>query len=118
MGKKILDIFKVLILAYFITGLLLLVAAFMMYKLKLSQSQVRIFIMVIYGITTIVAGLVYGKLKRGRRALNGAFIGMMYFLVLTLVSMIINKGFYDDMKKAVISLIICVTGGVLGGIMS
>ncbi len=118
MGKKAASIFKVLILSYVITGVLLLLAAFLMYKLRLGQGQMRIFVMVIYGISTIVAGFAYGKAKQQKRLLNGAVIGVLYFVFLTIVSLVINKGIYDDLKKAAISLIICLLGGILGGIMS
>lgn len=118
MGKKAASVFKVLILSYVITGVLLLLAAFLMYKLRLGEGQMRIFVMVIYGISTIVAGFAYGKVKQEKRLLNGVVIGALYFVFLLFVSLIINKGIYDDIKKAVISFIICVLGGILGGIMS
>ena len=118
MGKKAASVFKVLILSYVVTGVLLLLAALLMYKLRLGEGQMRIFVMVIYGISTIVAGLAYGKVKQGKGVLNGAMIGAVYVGFLTLVSLIINKGIYDDIKKAVISFIICLLGGILGGIMS
>ncbi len=118
MSKKIFTVLKVLIIAYILTGVLLLIAALLMYKLGLVESQVRLFIMVIYGVSNIVAGLIYCKIKGGRRVLNGALIGVLYYALLSIVSFIVNHGFYDDIKKAVISLVICVTGGILGGIMS
>ncbi len=39
-------------------------------------------------------------------------------MFLSAVSFIINKGLYDDVKKAIISFVICITGGILGAIMS
>lgn len=89
-----------------------------MFKLKLGENSVRLFVMVIYGIATIVAGLAYGKIKGEKRAVNGAVIGLLFFVVLSVISFIVNKGFYDDIKKALISLVICTTGGIIGGIMS
>ena len=64
MGKNILSILKVLIVAYVITGLLLLLSAFLMFKFNLGEGQVRIFVMTVYGIATIVAGIIYGKINR------------------------------------------------------
>lgn len=118
MGKKVLAVLKVLAVAYVITGLLLLLAAFLMLKLKLGEPQVRLFIMVIYGIASIVAGLIYGKIKGSKRMFNGALIGLLYFGILFLVSLITNKGFSGDVQKNVISLIICVAGGTIGGVIS
>lgn len=118
MGKKILLVLKVLLVAYAISGILLLVAAFAMYKLELGENPVRIFILVIYGVSTIVSGLIYAKKKSEKRLLNGAMIGALYFIILSVVSFIANHGFYEDIKKAGISMIICVLGGILGGIFS
>lgn len=118
MGKNILSVLKVLIVAYVITGLLLLLSAFLMFKLNLGEGQVRIFVMTIYGIATIVSGIIYGKIKGSKRLLNGAFIGLIYFLMLILVSAIINRGLEDEIHKIIISMIICVAGGSIGGIIS
>ena len=57
-------------------------------------------------------------MKKEKRVLNGALIGLLYFVFLSVVSFIINKGLYDDVKKAIISFVICITGGILGAIMS
>lgn len=88
MGRKLTTIFKVLIAAYLISAVLL------------------------------AAGIIYGKAKKEKRVLNGALIGLLYFVFLSAVSFIINKGLYDDVKKAIISFVICITGGILGAIMS
>lgn len=118
MGKKILSILKVLCLAYVLTAVLMLLSAFLMYKLKLSNEQSRLFVMVIYGVTTIVSGLIYGKIKGNKRLLNGAFMGLIYFAVLLILSFVINRGFTDSMQENIISFIICVAGGSIGGIIS
>ena len=117
MGRKLATIFKVLIAAYLISAVLLAVGAFIMYKMRLGDGQMRIVVMVIYGISSIAAGIIYGKAKKEKRVLNGALIGL-YFVFLSVVSFIINKGLYDDVKKAIISFVICITGGILGAIMS
>ncbi|MGN0375765.1 MAG: TIGR04086 family membrane protein [Butyrivibrio sp.] len=118
MGKKVLAVLKVLAVSYVITGLLLLLAAFLMLKLKLGEAEVRLIIMVIYGIASIAAGLIFGKIKGSKRMFNGALIGLLYFGILFLISLIANKGFSGELQKNVISLIICIAGGTIGGIIS
>lgn len=118
MGKKILTVLKVLAVAYVITALLMLLSSLIMLKLQMSAEQSRLFVMVIYGVTTIVAGLIYGKIKGNKRLLNGALMGLVYFAVLLVVSLVINKGFSDSLQENIISLIICVAGGSIGGIIS
>ena len=118
MGRKILAIMKVLAVGYVLTGLLLLLSAFLMLKLKLGEPSVRLFIMVIYGVASIVSGFIYGKIKGNRRLLNGALMGFLYFGILFLISLIVNKGVTHEIQKNIISLIICVAGGTIGGIIS
>lgn len=118
MGRNILSVLKVLIVAYVITGLLLLLSAFIMFKFQLGEAQVRLFVMIIYGVATIVSGIIYGKIRGKRRLLNGALIGLIYFLMLVIVSFVINKGFRDEVQQIIISMIICVAGGAIGGIIS
>ena len=105
-------------MAYAVTGVLLLIAAFLMYKLNLLENLVRIIIMVIYGVASFCAGMMYGKFSQNRRLPRGMLIGILYFVFIAVVSVIVNRGVFEDGKKAIISLVICVFSGALGGIMS
>lgn len=116
--KNLTSIFKSLITAYALTGVLLLIAAFLMYKLNLGENQIRIFIMVIYGIATLAAGFIYGKLSKNARLLRGLLIGFLYFTFIAVMSVVVNRGVFLDAQKAVISMIICILSGAIGAIMS
>lgn len=116
--KNLTSIFKSLITAYALTGVLLLIAAFLMYKLNLGENQIRVFIMVIYGIATLAAGFIYGKLSKNARLLRGLLIGFLYFMFIAIMSVVVNRGVFSDSQKAVISMIICVLSGAIGAIMS
>ena len=118
MGRKVLAVLKVLAVAYAVTGLMLLLSAFLMLKLKLGETSVRLFIMVIYGVVSILSGFIYGNIKGSRRLFNGAFMVIVYFGVLFIISLIMNKGAPVEVQKNIISLIICVAGGTIGGIIS
>lgn len=118
MKKAVFSIFKSLIIAYIVTGVLLLLAALLMQKIGLKDNQVRLFVILIYGISNIVSGFIFGKMRKNRRLLNGIIIGVAYFAMLVLISAIINKGFENELGKSIISLVICILGGAIGGIMS
>lgn len=118
MKKGLFSILKSLIVAYVITGLLLLFTALLMQKIGLSDNQIRLFVILIYGLSNILGGFVLGKIKKKRRFLNGILFGFIYFAVLILVSAVINHGFENDFLKNLISMVICLLGGVIGGIMS
>lgn len=118
MKKVVFSIFKSLIIAYIITGVLLLLAALLMQKIGLKNNQVRLFVMLIYGVSNIVSGFIYGKMRKNKRFLNGIIIGAAYFVMLVLISAIINKGFENELGKNIISFVVCILGGAIGGIMS
>lgn len=118
MKKGLFSILKSLIVAYVVTGLLLLFIALLMQKFGLSDNQVRLFVIMIYGVSTILGGLVFGKIKKNKRLINGLLFGIMYFAVLVLVSALINHGFENEAGKNIISFVICILGGIIGGIMS
>ena len=117
MKKAVFSIFKSLIIAYIVTGILLLLAALLMQKIGLKDNQVRLFVILIYGVSNM-SGFIFGKMRKNRRLLNGIIIGAVYFAMLVLISAIINKGFGNELGKNIISLVICILGGAIGGIMS
>lgn len=117
MGKRIISACKVLILAYVITALLLLLSAFMMYKIGIGDSTMRAFVMAIYGIATFVAGLCYVKIRKNRRIVNGALMGAVYFAILMMVSFIVNHELFQDGRKAAISCTVCIACGIMGGMV-
>ena len=118
MKKAVFSIFKSLIIAYIVTGVLLLFAALLMQKIGLKDNQVWLFVILIYGVSNIVSGFIFGKMRKNRRLLNGIIIGVAYFAMLVLISAIINKGFENELGKNIISLVVCILGGAIGGIMS
>lgn len=60
-NAKPLLMMKALVLAYAVTGILLLVLAFLLYKLGLGESQVNLGIMVIYILSSLLGGFYMGK---------------------------------------------------------
>ena len=118
MKKGFFSVLKSLIAAYVVTGLLLLFIALIMQKFGLSDKQIRLFVILIYGVSTILGGFVFGKIRKNKRFLNGMIFGIMYFVILILVSAVVNHGFENELGRNILSFIICTLGGIIGGIMS
>ena len=72
MGRKLTTIFKVLIAAYLISAVLLAAGAFIMYKMRLGDGQMRIVVMVIYGISSTLR-------SSDRTAVFCVFIGCVVY---------------------------------------
>ena len=61
MGKKFAVVVKGLIVAYAVTGMLLALLAFLVFRLGLSESITDIAIVAIYVIVTYISAFVTGK---------------------------------------------------------
>ena len=118
-GKKIaIFIGGCLLIAYLVTGLLLLLLAFLAYKANLSEQGSRIGILVIYVLSSFVAGFIRGKKSKRRKFLFGAMMGICYFVVLLLLSL----GIHDKVAPGAFAKwsagLLGMGGGMLGGMLS
>ena len=66
---KILWVLKGLLVSYVVTGVLLLLLAMALYRLELNEKSVSAAVIVIYVLSTLVGGIVIGKLAKVRRFL-------------------------------------------------
>lgn len=109
---------KSLLFSYILTGALLVILAFLLYKLNLSEKIVSASIVVIYVAATFFAGFVTGKKIRNRRFLWGLLEGCAYFLVLAAVSFAAGQGKTGIGTSFFTTLVLCAGGGMLGGMLS
>ena len=70
-NAKPLQMMKALLLSYAVTGVLLLVLAFLLYKMGLGESQVNLGIWLIYIVSCLTGGFYMGKKAESRRFLSG-----------------------------------------------
>ena len=82
---------KGVVLAYIISALVLVVLALLMYKMDLSESVVRGAIIFAYVVSCFVSGMVVSANREGRRYLWGLLQGVIYYVILLVVSMICNR---------------------------
>ena len=101
---------KSLLAAYIVTGLLLLLLALLLYKLQLSESVVNIGIIAIYVAACFLGGFLEGKMMKTRKFLWGGAFGLLYFAVLTVISLAVGQGFSDSSSHFVTTLILCMAG--------
>lgn len=110
-------IVKALILSYAVTIILLLMASVILYKCRINQEQMLVFVIVIYMVSNFCGGFVLSKMVKGKRLLNGIIQGALYFVVLSIASWLVNKGIYSNTAEIIRALAACIAGGVLGGII-
>lgn len=116
--KRILQILKALLCAYAVTGILLLVLTLMLYKMNLSEENVNAGITLIYVISTFASGFVMGKLAGMRKFLWGILTGVLYFVLLLLISFGLYHSLQADSVNLAAAFFLCAGGGMLGGMVS
>ena len=118
MEVKAIWILKALLCSYFVTGILLLLLTFLLYQFGLDEGKITVGIMVIYVLSTLVGGFVAGKLAKTRRFLWGILIGVLYFLLLLLISFGIYRRIQEGTSQILITWLLCIGGGMIGGMIS
>lgn len=118
MEQKVVGMLKALLCAYVITGILLLVLTGLLYKLNLDESKVTVGIIVIYVLSTFIGGFVVGKLSGERKFIWGLMVGIVYFILLLLVSVGLYHSLQGDSSDVMTTFFLCAGGGMLGGMLS
>ena len=111
-------ILKCLLLSYLLTTGLLLLLALMLYRFGLSEKVVSVCIVAIYIIVTFFAGFLAGKREGNRKFLWGLLIGSLYFIILLIVSLIVNHGMTNVFGNFFTVLVLCGGSGMRGGMVS
>lgn len=117
-NSKVMTIFKDLLFAYIITGLLLLLMAFLMLKVDIANKVLSGGVIAIYVVSTFVGGFLLGKSAEHKRFLWGLGLGALYFVVLLLISVITNSFVGMEVSGLINGLMMCLMGGMLGGMVS
>ena len=108
---------KSLLASYIVTGILLLVLTFFMYKFELNEKIVSAAIVGIYVVSTLIGGMIIGKLTKSKRYLWGMVLGILYFVLLLLITLGVYRTLNGDSVSIVTSLILWAGGGMTGGMI-
>ncbi|QOV20851.1 TIGR04086 family membrane protein [Blautia liquoris] len=117
-AQKILRVGKALLAAYVVTAVCLLTVAFLLLKLDLSQSNVSVGIIVTYLVSCFLGGFILGKTMEQRKFLWGMVLGIIYFLITLIISLVAFHGISSSVNHLFTTLLICIAGGMAGGMVS
>lgn len=107
-----------LVAMYVITGILLLLLAFFMYKGNLPEAVMNGAIIAIYVIAGFFGGFFIGRYAGVRKYLWGMLIGGLYYLILVLVGLILHRGIGSDPVHLFSTLALCLLSSTAGGMLS
>lgn len=111
-------VIKALIVSYIVTFVLLFFLAFLMFKLGLTEHTVDFAVTFIYILATGVGGLVVGKCMKQKKFLWGLIVGLFYALIIFIASALLTKGVAVIAGDGISTLLLCLGGGMLGGMIS
>lgn len=103
--------------AYVLSFLGLLITAFLLYKIRISERAVSVCMIIIYVGSTFMAGFLNGRKMKTRKFLWGLIGGVLYFLLLMILSWMCG-GSEMIRKDLGLTLILCAGAGMLGGMIS
>ena len=107
-----------LLFSYLLSGILLVVISFALYRFRLKEAQVKMAVTLVYILSCAFGGLLAGRAIKRQRFLCGLLAGLAYFMVLMAVSFLLGKGISADLPQILSTMGMCVGGGILGGILS
>lgn len=118
MKRNILQVLKATIAVAVVTVILLLLLSLMLFKFNLSDTFVMVGIYITYVVSCFIGGLIIGKVRGERKFIWGMLVGFVFFVTLTIISLIVTKELYGSGLKALGALAACVFGGMLGGMVA
>ena len=107
-----------LLFSYVLTGILLLAVAFALYRLRLGEGQVTLAVYSIYVISCFLGAMVIGKILKQNRFFWGLLLGLSYFVILFVVSLLMNKGLAGNVSQIAAVMGTCIASGCAGGMLS
>ena len=116
--KKVLYIVQSLVAAYIVTGLLLCLLAFIVLQSNTGTKMANLGITLTYIFASILAGMIIGKKIGKRKFLWGFFVGVLYFAILTLISVVFQENTVIFSTERITALFLCIAGGTLGGMLA
>ena len=116
--QAVVRMLKSLLCAYVVTGIMLLILTLLLYKAGLSEENVNAGIILTYVISTFAGGFVIGKLTGVKKFLWGLLAGILYFVLLLLISLGVYHSVQGELMNLLTTFLLCAGGGMLGGMVS
>jgi len=117
-NAKALVLLKGLLISYIITAFMLLLLAFIMLKLDTPSIVISGGINFAYIASAFVGGFFAGKKIEQKKFIWGMLMGLLYFVVLLLVSLMMNRVSPIPFGNLITVFIISTLSGMLGGMIS
>ena len=109
---------KAVLVSFIVSAILLLITSALMLGSNMSASFVGAFVIAIYIISNFLSGLIMGKGMEQRKFLWGIVSGLMYFVVIFVLSIFVMSTKDFSLMATIRTLLICTISGMVGGMVS
>ena len=116
--SMLIPVMVILVTMYIITGMLLLLLAFLMYRMDLAEPVVNGAIIAIYIIAGFFGGFLMGKRAGVKKYLWGLLMGALYYGVLLLVGVVLHQGLNGEPVHLLSTMVLCLLSATAGGMIS
>ena len=110
-------ILKELLVQIILSTVLVVILAFIVFKLSLGDGIIRIMILAIYGICSLIGGLILGKNIQKRKFLWGLVAGAIYIGLIMGISFMIRDETGDGAIGLGTGVAVALGFGTFGGIL-
>lgn len=114
-NTKLIILLKGLLISYIITAFMLLLLSLLVLKLDLPSVVVSGGLNLAYIIPAFTGGFYTGKKIEQKKFIWGLIMGVLYFVVLLLISLMMSSVSIGNLLTV---FIICTLSGMLGGMIS
>lgn len=118
MKKMMICMLKGLLAGMLVTIMLIALLAVLLYRWNVGQNVQEIGVIVIYILSTFLAGYGCAKGMKQRRFFWGMLEGGLYFIVVCIFSILMRGNDAMMLQSVISAFFICVGSGVLGGILA
>jgi len=112
-NKPIFSIMKGTLIAFLCTLIALIIFSILLVYTDISEELIKPVIITVTGISILIGSSIATKKLKKNGLLNGAIIGILYILIIYLISSILNSNFAINLVS-LIMIGIGLVGGVLG----
>ena len=116
--NKVVETGKSLLISYLLTGIILAILSYFVFQYELKEQVVNIVIVVTYVIANFAGGFICGKKIKEKKFLWGLCVGLLYAMILMLVSVSLGNSTFLFDKTNITMIMLCTGGGMLGGMFA
>jgi putative membrane protein (TIGR04086 family) len=109
---------KILLAMFAVTAMGLFLLAFLVQQFEWGSGGISIGISIVYVIACFLGGYFAGKIQKTKKFIWGILMGLMYVVILLMLTLLTKHGFGASVSAFVLNLLLCLGGGMTGGMLA